>query len=136
MNLVEVKNFTKGLISAFEDHSIPDGSASSVQNWLTKGDHIELRRGLAVFGSVISGLGEVTGLHVATKVSGEQVLFRKRGRKLEYYTLASGVWTETGTEQRLVFRGPNGEELIISGSVIEGIGEFVEEFGAFVHGSG
>ena len=49
---------------------------------------------------------------------------RKQGFSFEFDPPA---WTETGTEHRLVFRGPNGEELIISGSVIEGIGEFVEE---------
>jgi hypothetical protein len=95
MRLQEIKNFTKGLITAFEDHSIPDGSASNSQNWLTKGDRIELRKGSKVLGIEQSGTGKVTGLHVAIKADGTQVLYAKRGRKLVY--LGTSDFIEVGT---------------------------------------
>ncbi len=93
----EIKNFTKGLITAFEDHSIPDGSASSSNNWVTKGDHIELRKGYKILGTELSGTGKVTGIHVAQKANGTQVLYRKRGRILEYYNTGTSNWTEVST---------------------------------------
>lgn len=92
----EIKNFTKGLLTAFEDHSIPDGAASSSDNWLTKGDRIELRKGYRVMGTDNAGTGSIDGLHTAYMADGTQVLFRKRGRKLEYYNGTD--WSETGTD--------------------------------------
>jgi hypothetical protein len=85
MRFKETTNYTKGLITAFEDHSIPDGSASASTNWQTRGDRIELRKGYKVLGTEQTGTGSIDGLHVAQKADGTQVAFRKRGRKLEYY---------------------------------------------------
>jgi len=97
MKSQEIKNFTKGLITAFEDHSIPDGSASASNNWLTKGDRIELRKGYKILGTEQSGTGSIDGIHVAQKADGTQVLFRKRGRKLEYYDTSTSDWIESGS---------------------------------------
>lgn len=98
MTFQEIKNWTKGLITAFEDHSIPDGSSSSSNNWLTKGDHIELRKGYKVLGTEQTGTGSIDGLHVTQRADGTQIAFRKRGRKLEYYDTATSDWIETGTD--------------------------------------
>lgn len=98
MRLKEVSAFLKGTITAFEDHSIPDGAASDSKNWLTKGDKIDLRRGYRILGTEQSGTGKIDGLHTAFKADGTQVLFRKRGRKLEYYNTATTDWSETGTD--------------------------------------
>ncbi|MEW6126727.1 MAG: hypothetical protein AB1757_06790 [Acidobacteriota bacterium] len=97
MRIKTVANFLKGLITSIEDYSIPDGAASSLLNWRYKGDKIELRKGYKVLGTEQSGSGKVTGLHVAYKADGTQVLFRKRGRKLEYYSTATSDWVEVGT---------------------------------------
>ena len=40
-----IKNWTKGTVNRVEDETLPKGAASDSLNWLTKGDHIELRRG-------------------------------------------------------------------------------------------
>src|SRR5215210_7017966 len=98
MRIKEVKTFTKGTINSIEDHSIPDGSASDSKNWLTKGDKIELRRGYKVLGTEQTGTGKIDGLHTTFKADGTQILFRKRGRKLEYYNTATSDWAETGTD--------------------------------------
>jgi hypothetical protein len=97
MDIKEVKTFTKGTITAFEDHAIPDGAASDSKNWLTKGDKIELRKGYKVLGTENSGTGSIDGLHVTFKANGTQILYRKRGRKLEYYNTATSDWSEVGT---------------------------------------
>lgn len=97
MRILAVKNFIKGLITSIEDYSIPDGAASDSKNWVNRGDRIELRRGYKVLGTEASGTGKIDGLHVAFKADGTQVLFRKRGRKLEYYNTATSDWSETGT---------------------------------------
>jgi Ubiquitin-activating enzyme E1 FCCH domain len=97
MRIKEVKTFTKGTINSIEDHSIPDGAASDSKNWLTKGDKIELRRGYKVLGTEQTGIGSIDGLHVAFKADGTQILYRKRGRKLEYYDTSTSDWVEVGT---------------------------------------
>jgi hypothetical protein len=94
---LSIKTFLKGLITSIEDRSLPDGAASNSNNWLTKGDRVELRKGYKVYGTEQSGTGKVTGLRVANKANGTQVLFRKRGRKLEYYSTATSDWIEVST---------------------------------------
>jgi hypothetical protein len=93
----EVKTFTKGTINSIEDHAIPDGAASDSKNWLTKGDKIELRKGYKVYGTENSGTGSIDGIHTTFKANGPQILFRKRGRKLEYYDTSTSDWVEVGT---------------------------------------
>jgi hypothetical protein len=98
MQTREVKTFTQGTITAFEDHAIPDGAASDSKNWLTKGDKIELRKGHKVLGTENSGTGSIDGLHVTFKANGTQIAYRKRGRKLEYYSTSTSDWVEVGTD--------------------------------------
>ena len=81
-----------------EDYSIPDGAASNSKNWLTKGDKIELRKGYKVLGTEQTGVGKIDGLHVTFKVNGTQILYRKRGKKLEYYDTGTSDWVEVGTD--------------------------------------
>ncbi len=98
MRIKEVKTFTKGTINSIEDHSIPDGASSDSKNWLTKGDKIELRKGYKVLGTEQSGTGSIDGLHVTFKANGTQVLFRKRGRKLEYYDTTPSLLDQQQTD--------------------------------------
>lgn len=91
------KNFFKGLHTRFEPQSIPAGAASSSLNWVTKGDRVELRRGMALVGTEIEGTGK-SWVHVARRADGTEILYRKRGRKLEYYTESTDTWTEAGTD--------------------------------------
>lgn len=98
MRFQTIKNFIKGLIDAIEDYSIEDGAASRSLNWRTRGDKIELRLGYRVFGTENAGTGSIDGIHTAYKADGTQVLFRKRGRKLEYYNTSTEDWSEVGTD--------------------------------------
>lgn len=97
MRLKQVANFIKGLITSVEDYSIPDGAASDSKNWLTKGDKIELRGGYKVYGTEQTGTGSIDGIHTTFKSNGTQILYRKRGRKLEYYDTSTSDWVEVGT---------------------------------------
>lgn len=91
-----IKNFYKGLHTRFEPQSIPRGAASASLNWVTKGDRVELRRGMALLGDEIAGTGK-SWVHVSRKADGTDIAFRKRGRKLEYYVESTDTWSETGT---------------------------------------
>ena len=70
-----IKNFNRGIIDRLEQQSIPPESASKSLDFLTNGDRIELRRGYKLLGTEITGLGAITGLHVAQKANGTEVLY-------------------------------------------------------------
>lgn len=84
-------------MNAIEPQSIPDGAASDALNWLTKGDKIELRRGSAVIGTEIPGVGRITGFHVGFKADGTEVWFGTHGMSIYYYDTATELWVEIGT---------------------------------------
>jgi len=90
-----ITQFKYGVVNNLESQSIPDGSASSSLNFLTKGDKIELRRGSNIKGTEITGSGSITGLFTAHKIDGTEIIYRKRGRKLEYFATD---WVEVGTD--------------------------------------
>ena len=96
----EIKNWKFGTINAIEDNSIPVGSLSDSLNFLTKGDHVELRRGSKILGTD-GGAGSITGIGVGTKLNSAatQVLFLKRKgtRLLEYYDTVTEDFLETGS---------------------------------------
>lgn len=105
-------NYVHGTIDAIESESIPKGAASSSKNWLTKGSHIELRRGYQKKGADISGLTDpVTGIHIGTTVKGIQVLFWSYLRKILYFDegAATPAHTEIGSD--LLPSGASGEDL-------------------------
>lgn len=92
-----VKAFPFGLIDTVDEQTIPEGAASASSNWLTFGDRIELRRGMALLGTENTGSGEILNQGVAYRNDGTQILYRKNGRKLEYYSTATSDWVEVGT---------------------------------------
>jgi len=98
MIVKQVENFTHGLVTRIEKKSIPVGSAASMLNFRTKGDKTEIRRGYAVIGTELGAGGKSHGVHTGYKANGTPILFRKRGRKLEYATDVEGTWTEIGTD--------------------------------------
>ncbi len=97
---VTVVDYKYGTISILEPESIKRGAASASKNWLTKGDHIELRGGSAYLGSssVNSGTGKATGLRKASDALGVEVLFGTYAKKAKYYTTTTGEWTEIGSD--------------------------------------
>jgi hypothetical protein len=97
---VTTKNYRYGVVNALEDNSIKRGAASDSLNWVTKGDHIELRRGMAYLGSssLNVGTGKITGLKKVTNSIGTELLFGTYRKKLKYYTTTIGEWTENGSD--------------------------------------
>lgn len=110
MKILTVNNYKYGLISSLEDSIIPRGASSNSNNWLTKGSFIELRRGSFRLGLTENlGVGKITGGCVATRADGVQIPFRSRGRKVEYYDVATDEWIEIGTDVLPV--GADGEQI-------------------------
>lgn len=91
-----VKDFSKGTITRVEKESIPRGASSGSLNWISLGDRIELRRGQAVMGNAISGLGKITGMIVTERFDKTQVALRSRARKIESYNSVTETWDESG----------------------------------------
>jgi len=89
--------FNIGTVTRVDKDSLPKGAASDSLNWLTRGDRIELRRGMARLGSDISGNGRVTGLEVGRKLDGTEIPFRTRDRKIEYFDATTEDWIEVST---------------------------------------
>lgn len=111
------QKFKDGLVTTLEDFTIPPGAASAALNWLTKGDHIELVRGRALFGiTENAGTGRISGLHVARKADGTEQPFRTRKRKVEYYDLTTLDWVEVGTDilpAAVLTPDTNGEDIFM-----------------------
>lgn len=121
-----IRNFTKGVITRVEDFSIPDGAASDSLNWMTLGDRIELRRGRTLMGADGGDTGRISGLVVAERFDGEQVAFRTRVEKIEYYDTDSELWVES-TVADILPTAASGEDFSFS--------KYHSLAGAFVYGS-
>lgn len=95
----EIRNWTYGLVDDIEPSSIKPGSISKALNFLTLGDRMELRRGSKTLGDDTGTTENVGGLHVGVNLdsAGTQVLFRKRGRRIEYFDETTQLWVENGT---------------------------------------
>ncbi len=100
MNLLAVKNFRYGLIDSIEEMSIPRGASSNSNNWLTYGNEIVLRRGSFLLGDTENDTNVgISGQITAKKANGHEVIFRSRGRKVEYYDEDVDTdWHEIGTD--------------------------------------
>lgn len=98
INIVGNTNYKYGTINKIEDRSIPRGAASRSLNWLTMGDHIELRRGQKFLGTTNTGLGLATGLKRVTDATGVERLFGSYGKKLKYYNRTTEDWVEIGSD--------------------------------------
>lgn len=106
-----VKNF-KGLVTRIEDEALKPGFASDSTNWLTLGDHIELRRGQTLMGTSVTGSGRISGLFVGTRYNGTQIPIQTQGRKVKYYDSVTEDWIETTTANVLP-AAADGEDIAI-----------------------
>jgi hypothetical protein len=98
MNPIQVKMFLYGLITQIEDKDIRRGSASDCLNWHFLKDHIEIRRGRKLLGTNIEGSGRVTGLRVARKFNGSEIVFfTGSNRKAYYYDPLTETSAEIGS---------------------------------------
>ena len=119
MKTISIKDFKYGLISSLEEQSIPRGASSKSLNFLTQGSKIELRRGYALLGTTEnSGAGRITGLGVAKKPNGDDIIYRTRKRKVEYLDTATNDWVEIGTNilaAAVITADTLGEDISIEG---------------------
>lgn len=106
----KVENF-KGLVTRIEDETLQKGSAAKALNWMSFGDHIELRRGQFLMGTEVAGSGRVTGLFKAIKADGTEVLFYTHARKIKYYDDSTEDWVEAGTNT--IASDADGEDMAI-----------------------
>jgi len=97
MAIKKIQDWILGQIDNLEARSIPRGSASSSNNWLTVGDKMELRRGRYILGNQNTGAGAVKSLIKAKMSDGSERLYRTEGKKLEYYNSTTEIWGEVGT---------------------------------------
>jgi hypothetical protein len=96
---LSIKDFKWGTIDSVEEQSIPRGSSSRSLNFLTSGVKIELRRGYSLLGTTEnSGAGKITGLGVAKKPDGTDIVYRTRKRKIEYLDTTTDDWVEVGSD--------------------------------------
>lgn len=109
------KVYNKGIIDEIEADAIPFGAASSSKNWLTKGDHIELRRGYAIKGSRLATTSPVTGMHVGQTAGGVQVLFWTYIRKLLYFDEGAATPDHAEIGSDLIPAPASGEDISFSG---------------------
>jgi hypothetical protein len=93
-----VENLKYGIINTLEPESTPAGSASRSLNWLTLGDHIELRRGYQRIGGD-DGVGKLSSIHVAPNHFSVETLFKTYARKIKYLDSAvdPNVFVEMGS---------------------------------------
>ena len=110
-----VENFPNGLVTDIESKSIPRGSASSILNWEHKEDHIELRRGMLLVGSEITGTGLITGIHTTRNAVGTEITYISKGKKVLYYDTVTEDWIEVGTD--ILGTDGDGEEVSFSSYV-------------------
>lgn len=99
MKIVSIKDYKYGLITSEEEQSIPRGASTRSLNFLTRGSKIELRRGYTLLGTTENtGAGRITGLGVAKKPDGTDIIYRTRKRKVEYLDTSTDDWVEVGTD--------------------------------------
>lgn len=121
-----VENWKHGVVSRFESEDVPRGSAEDALNWLSKGDHIELRGGQALTGTEVTGSqSPVTGLFVGTRFDGTEIPFYSHDRKLKYYDADTEASIEAGTNA--IAAAASGEEMAMD--------EYHSLAGAFLYAS-
>lgn len=109
MNDYIVKKFY-GLVNAIDSDKLKAGVVVDGLNWLITTDKLELRRGMRTLGSD-AGAGQITGLRVGRKIDGNDLLFKTRARKIEYYDETIMDWIEIGTDSLPV--ASDGEDIAL-----------------------
>lgn len=109
---IKINSFTNGLITSLEARSLPRGAASYNKNWLSKGDKIEIRRGMTLIGAEQTGNGRVSGIGVGFNGNNTPLLIYTHGRKIKFYDRATELFTEISTD--LLPVGADGEDTAIT----------------------
>lgn len=95
----KTENFFKGTIDSIEAKSIPRGAASRSLNFVTKGDKIELRRGMARLNKTENtDTDKITGGIVTERDDGTEVIFASYGKKVVTYNPDTKELEECGSD--------------------------------------
>ncbi len=95
----KIENFFKGIIDSIEAKAIPRGASSRSLNFVTRGDHIELRRGMARLNTTEdTSAGGITGGIVTERDDGTQIIFASHGKKVVYYNPTTEELEECGSD--------------------------------------
>lgn len=94
-----IDNFKEGLVTKLRDKkSLPRGATIDSLNWLSFGDRIELRRGMARLGANVTGNGKIYGLRVGKRFDGTQVPYIVRSDgKVQSYSSSTGLFSDIFT---------------------------------------
>lgn len=112
MKDVIVEEFKRGIITRFEKETLPRGSASQALNWMSQGDHIELRGGRQLTGTEVEeSSSPVTGLHVGSRFDGTKVPLYSHDRKVKYFDADTLASVEVGSN--LLPAAADGEDVAI-----------------------
>jgi hypothetical protein len=105
--------FIHGTIDSHEPTDIPIkyGVASRSLNWQTLKKKIELRRGMYLVGTRVTGTDKITGSIAFKRRDGTWIRFRTVARRIEY-KLVGGEWIEIGTNT--LPAGADGEDVVFS----------------------
>lgn len=96
--IIPNRTYKYGTIDTIEPQSIPRGAVASSLNWLTMGDHMELRRGHDYIGTANDGNGKVSGVKRTVRNDGVEQLFATYGKKLKYLDRDTADWLENGSD--------------------------------------
>jgi len=88
----EVSLFKYGTINKLNAETLPDGSASESNNFLSLGDRLELVRGQIRLGDAEAGTGHVDGLGLGTDVEGNEYVYKYFGGDIKRYNSSTGSW--------------------------------------------
>src|SRR3990167_5615827 len=90
--LIDIKDFSKGLVVLEDSTKAPLGSAREMQNmWITDRKGLSKRPGTLLVGSNSTG-GSSLGFYNYTKHDGSEVLMRSYDDEIEYYHSTSVHW--------------------------------------------
>lgn len=118
-NQNRVSTFDKGTITRFKEESIPEGSASESNNFITLGDRIEIISGTKTLGDT-QGSSPVSSYYVGVDLLDRVQHYKKVDTTLYHYNEATDEWDSILTdlpEEDLygtVYRSPAGSFLVLS----------------------
>jgi hypothetical protein len=98
----EVTLFKYGTINELNAETLPAGSASASDNFLSLGDRIELARGQIALGDAETAAGHVDGLGTGTDVDGNEYVYKYFGGRVRRYDSGADTWGDVvdfGTPQ-------------------------------------
>jgi len=105
----EVTLFKNGIINELDAETLPPGSASDSDNFLSLGDKLELARGQMQLGDSETDSGHVDGIGAGTDVEGNEYLYKYFKGKIRRYNSVGALWGDV-----VDFGSANAEDMTFS----------------------